>query len=62
MTNRYQWDAILSDGDMYKAGVGGQGLYVFPSRDTVIVWFCTGDGENQEETMARAIAKSSDAT
>jgi len=24
----------------------------------VIVWFCTGDGKNQEETMARAIAKS----
>jgi CubicO group peptidase (beta-lactamase class C family) len=61
MTNRYQWDAIFKDGDMYKAGVGGQGLYVSPSRDTVIAWFCTGDGENQEETMARAIAKSFDA-
>ena len=58
LTNRYQWDAIFKDGDMYKGGVGGQGLYVSPSRDLVIVWFCTGDGKNQEETMARAIAKS----
>jgi len=57
ITNRYQWDAIFTDGDMYKGGVGGQGLYVSPSRDTVIVWFCTGDGNNQEETMARAIAR-----
>jgi CubicO group peptidase (beta-lactamase class C family) len=61
MTNRYQWDAIFQDGDMYKAGVGGQGLYVSPARDTVIVWFCHGDGNNQEETVARAIAKSVDA-
>lgn len=58
LTNRYQWDAILTDGDMYKAGVGGQGLYVSPARDMVIVWFCSGDGKDQEETMARAIAKS----
>lgn len=58
ITNRYQWDAIFTDGDMYKGGVGGQGLYVSPSRDLVIVWFSTGDGKNKEETMARAIAKS----
>jgi CubicO group peptidase (beta-lactamase class C family) len=58
LTNRYQWDAIFKDGDMYKGGVGGQGLYVSPSRDLVIVLFCTSDGKNQEETMARAIAKS----
>ncbi len=60
MTNRYMWDAILSDGDMYKGGFGGQGLYVSPSRDLVINWFSTGDGNNEEETMARAIAKSFD--
>lgn len=58
LTNRYQWDAIFKDGDMYKGGVGGQGLYVSPSRDLVIVWFCTSDGKNQEETMARAISLS----
>jgi CubicO group peptidase (beta-lactamase class C family) len=58
LTNRYQWDAVLTDGDLYKAGVGGQGLYISPSRDVVVAWFCTGDGNNQEETMARAIATS----
>ena len=58
ITNRYQWDAIFTDGDMYKGGVGGQGLYVSPSRDLVIVWFSTGDGKNKEETMARAISLS----
>lgn len=57
ITNRYQWDAIIDDGDMYKSGVGGQGLYISPSRDTVVAWFCTGSGSDQEETMARAIAK-----
>jgi len=58
ISNRYQWDAILPDGDLYKAGVGGQGLYISPSRDLVIVWFCHSDGENREQSMARAIAKS----
>lgn len=58
LTNRYQWDAIFTDGDIYKGGVGGQGLYVSPARDLVITWFCTSDGNNQEETMARAIALS----
>ena len=56
--NSYQWDAVLSDGDMYKSGVGGQGLYISPANDMVVGWFCTGDGNGQEETMARAIVKS----
>ncbi|MCJ0806210.1 serine hydrolase domain-containing protein [Vibrio vulnificus] len=60
LTNRYQWDAIFKDGDMYKGGVGGQGLYVSPSRDLVITWFSTGDGKNKEERMARAIAMNFD--
>ncbi len=52
----YQWDAIMSDGDMFKGGVGGQGLYVSPSRDMVAVWFTTGDGTEWNEAMGRAIA------
>ena len=35
----YQWDAVFPDGDLYKAGFGGQCLYVSPSTDTVVVWF-----------------------
>lgn len=57
LTNRYQWDAVFPDGDIFKKGVGGQGLYISPARDVVVAYFCTGDGKGQEETMARAIAK-----
>lgn len=35
----YQWDALFADGDMYKAGLGGQGIYISPATDTAIVWF-----------------------
>jgi len=56
LSNRYQWDAVFTDGDFYKGGVGGQGLYVSPSKDLVIAWFATGT-EHHEETMARSIAK-----
>lgn len=55
LTNRYQWDIVFPDGDFYKGGVGGQGIYISPSSDTVVVWFSTG--KQQEEVMAREIAK-----
>ncbi|WP_430812966.1 MULTISPECIES: serine hydrolase domain-containing protein [unclassified Carboxylicivirga] len=35
----YQWDCVFNDGDMYKAGRYGQGIYVSPETNTVIVWF-----------------------
>ena len=60
ITNRYQWDAVFSDGDIFKKGFAGQGLYISPSRDAVVVYFSTGTGQTQEETMARAIVKSFD--
>lgn len=34
-----QWNLIHPDGDMYKSGFGGQGLYVSPGKDVVIA-FC----------------------
>ncbi|TVZ41343.1 hypothetical protein P886_0687 [Alteromonadaceae bacterium 2753L.S.0a.02] len=55
LTNRYQWDIVFPDGDFYKGGVGGQGMYISPSADTVVVWFSTG--KQQEEILARAIVK-----
>jgi CubicO group peptidase (beta-lactamase class C family) len=58
ITVNYQWDAVFANGDLFKSGVGGQGLYVSPSRDIVVGWFCTGTGRNQEETMAKAIVNS----
>ncbi len=57
ISNRYQWDAVFSDGDLFKAGVGGQGIYISPETDTVVAFFSTSDGENQEEGMARAIVR-----
>lgn len=35
----YQWDAVFADGDIYKSGRTGQGLYISPKTDTVVVWF-----------------------
>lgn len=58
ISNAYMWDAIMPDGDLFKGGVGGQGLYVSPLRDMVVVWFTTGDGSEANEAMARAIALS----
>lgn len=57
ITNRYQWDAVFADGDFWKKGVGGQGLYISPDKDLVIVYFATGTGNDQEETITREIAK-----
>nr|WP_321452289.1 serine hydrolase [uncultured Carboxylicivirga sp.] len=35
----YQWDVVFEDGDMYKAGRNGQGIYVSPETNTVVVFF-----------------------
>ena len=56
LANRYQWDIVFPDGDFYKGGVGGQGIYISPSADAVVVWFSTG--KQQEEILARAIVAS----
>ena len=59
--NSYQWDFVMADGDFFKGGYGGQGLYVSPSRDLVVAWFGTfdADGNGHEMTqIARQLAKS----
>ncbi len=56
--NSYQWDAVFADGDIYKSGMNGQGLYVSPSKDVVIVWFATGFAEIPMEAFARKIMTS----
>lgn len=33
-----QWDFAMADGDLFKGGFGGQGLYVSPGRDLVIAF------------------------
>jgi hypothetical protein len=39
MGESYQWDAVFPDGDLFKSGRLGQGLYVSPETDTVVVLF-----------------------
>ncbi len=56
--NAYQWDAVFADGDIYKSGMNGQGIYVSPEKDAVIVWFATGFTEIPMEAFSRKIAKS----
>ena len=36
---------IWAHGDMFKAGYSGQGIYIAPARDIVIVWFGAADIE-----------------
>ena len=57
--NSYQWDLVMDDGDFYKGGYGGQGLYVSPSRDLVVAFFGTLDEDglsNQMSLVARQLA------
>lgn len=56
--NSYQWDAVFSDGDFYKGGMNGQGIYVSPEKDVVVAWFATGFSEIRMESFARKIAVS----
>ncbi|MTI12737.1 serine hydrolase domain-containing protein [Sansalvadorimonas verongulae] len=58
LCNSRQWDAVYKDGDMYKAGSHGQGLYVSPSRDLVVAYFSTSYHNWQD--YARAVAKAVD--
>lgn len=53
--NSRQWDAVYTDGDMYKSGLHGQGIYVSPTRDVVIAWYSTSPYDWQD--AARAVAK-----
>jgi len=54
--NSRQWDRVYPDGDIYKGGARGQGLYVSPGRDVVVGWFST-TMESGWVNYARAIAK-----
>lgn len=59
--NTYQWDMVMHDGDFYKEGFGGQGLYISPSRNLVIAFFGTPDSTGQTHELskiARQLAKS----
>ncbi len=55
--NSWQWDVVFNDGDIYKSGLMGQGIYISPSRDLTIVWF-SADKAASITGYSRAIATS----
>lgn len=57
----WQWDHIWPDGDMYKNGYSGQGIFVSPERKLVIAFFGTHSKdwkEHQLEPIARQLSLS----
>jgi len=53
-----QWDAVFDDGDFFKSGLMGQGLYVSPDRDLVIAFFSTSRNPGPIQRYLRPLAKS----
>lgn len=58
ISNNRQWDNVFPDGDMFKLGFNGQGMYVSPGRDFVIAYFSTNPDEAPGQGYMRPIAKS----
>ncbi|HEX5166676.1 MAG TPA: serine hydrolase domain-containing protein [Thermomicrobiales bacterium] len=59
--NSYQWDYVMPDGDFYKGGYGGQGLYISPARDLVIAFagaFEIDGPDSEMPGIARQLARS----
>ncbi len=54
--NSYQWDFVMRDGDFFKGGYGGQGLYVSPAHDLVVAFFGT-PGPDWKTNEMTAIAR-----
>lgn len=57
-----QWDYVFEDGDFFKGGYGGQGLYISPARDLVVAYFGTPFDEQMEthelQWITRQVVKS----
>lgn len=59
-----QWNLVHADGDMFKSGFGGQGLYVSPRRDVVVAFCGVPDARgrsNQLATLCRDLARAAGA-
>ena len=57
VSNSRQWDAVFADGDFFKSGFMGQGIYVSPDRDLVIAFFSTSRDTGSIQRYLRPIAK-----
>ncbi len=60
-SNHWQWGGIFDDGDFWKGGAYGQGLYVSPGKDLVIAWFWATLKAEDMTQYARQIAISTPA-
>ncbi|WP_428618052.1 serine hydrolase domain-containing protein [Shewanella sp.] len=58
IANSRQWDLVWPDGDLMKFGLMGQGLYVSPTRDLVIVYFNVNNEDLSAHRFVRPIATS----
>jgi len=59
--NTYQWDMVMKDGDFFKSGFSGQGLYISPAQNLVIAFFGTADEQgvaNKLDEVSRQLSKS----
>ncbi len=59
--NTYQWDMVMEDGDFFKDGFSGQGIFISPSRNLIIAFFGTADNNgvsNKLADISRQISKS----
>jgi CubicO group peptidase (beta-lactamase class C family) len=56
--NSRQWDAVFADGDFFKSGMFGQGLYVSPDRDLVIGFFSTTPDTGSIQRYLRPLVNS----
>jgi CubicO group peptidase (beta-lactamase class C family) len=54
----YQFDAIWEDGDMFKGGMRGQGIYISPDKDTTVVWFSNRIEKHNVSGYVRNLVKS----
>ena len=51
LANRYQWDIVTPEtGNLFKAGMGGQGLWVSPAKDAVVAFFGTGNQQDRDHS------------
>ncbi len=49
----YQFDAIWADGDMFKSGLQGQGIYISPDKNMTAVWFSNRGSEQNPAAYVR---------
>jgi CubicO group peptidase (beta-lactamase class C family) len=54
----YHWDVVFEDGDFFKEGFGGQGLYISPSKRLIIGFFSAGKDETNNNRNMISLVRS----